>query len=554
MQNLQKSSRRHFLQHTGVALLAGFAAPRIIQGMAVYERRMPSTTAARRSTAAAWLPDPLPDAELRALALVAIDAARERGAEFADIRIGVQRICDGTTAKLGFGYGIRARLGSAWAFEHGNVMSRDAIARSARAAVVGARIAADVNTTLGWHAPEVSTPAPVVTGAWSTPVEIDPFSVPLDEYQVVANRVDEAVREYGFFRGAQSQLIWTHELRVLASTEGTVVTQSFTRGGPKTNVQASLWHNQEIWVPITMPGGQSGGFELAVRPDWEQRVLQQVEELSRWRELPTKRFDDVGRFPLVLDGRAFSALIGQTLNFALDGDRVMGREADASGLSFLRPLAPASVPSSGELSPLLTITSDRAMPSSTAVRWDDDGVVATPSTLVERGAVTDFHTTRDSAPWLAPWYQQRRRTTTLPGRSMAPTPASLPLANGGHLHVASSTSRITEADLYREMTHGFFIKGAEVTPSTNLSAGMLRPLIAAEIVQGKPVALIEDLWMSFTTLAMLKTGLAALGDATTQGTDLGTTSKGMPWQEMSNPITAPAALCKQIDVIQLPKS
>jgi hypothetical protein len=56
--------------------------------------------------------------------------------------------------------------------------------------------------------------------------------------------------------------------------------------------------------------------------------------------------------------------------------------------------------------------------------------------------------------------------------------------------------------------------------------------------------------MSFVTNAVLKTGLAALGDASTLGTAMASTPKGMPWQQMVHPVTAPAAHCKEVDILR----
>jgi len=531
------------------------AAPRIVRGMARYDFDVPASPVARRRPATAWMPD-LPAAEeLRGLALVAVDAARTFGAEFADVRIGVQRACDGTTSRLEFGYGIRARTGTAWAFEHGNVMSRDAMVRSARAAAAGATVAGRVNATLGWTAPEGFAHVPAATGTWDCPVDIDPFSVPLNEFDAFVARAEAAVRTTApFFWWAQAQASWTEETRVVASTEGTLITQTFTRGGPNFHVESSLWGQQGIEIPITPEGGQSGGFELVLRPEWERIVFERLEPLAVLRELPSKSFNDVGRFPVVLDGEAFASLVSHTLNFALDGDRVMGTESDASGAGFVRPFEMPTNTAAYDLAPALTIMSDRATPSSVAAQWDDEGVATSSTTLIDRGRVTDFHVTRESAPWLSPWYQRRQRTPRLAGRTTAPTAASLPMANGGQLGVTPATSRTSIADLSRDMTHGFWVVGAKVNPSSNLSTGMLRPRFAVEIRRGVPVALIHDMWMSFSTLAILKSGLVMLGDASTLHTQMGEMEKGIPWQTMRNPTTAPAALCKQIDVIQLPKA
>jgi len=94
------STRRQFLS-SGAAALAGLGvSTRMASGMATTSRVIPNTAAARRTTHGAWLPEAPDAAVFRALALVAMDAATQAGAEFADIRIGVQRECSGASARI----------------------------------------------------------------------------------------------------------------------------------------------------------------------------------------------------------------------------------------------------------------------------------------------------------------------------------------------------------------------------------------------------------------------------------------------------------------------
>jgi len=80
---------------------------------------------------------------------------------------------------------------------------------------------------------------------------------------------------------------------------------------------------------------------------------------------------------------------------------------------------------------------------------------------------------------------------------------------------------------------------------------MIGSSFVAEIVHGKPVARIYNLNLAFITNAVLKTGLAALGDASTVATNIVSTQKGMPWQTGSNPVSAPAAYCKEVDILRM---
>jgi len=124
------------------------------------------------------------------------------------------------------------------------------------------------------------------------------------------------------------------------------------------------------------------------------------------------------------------------------------------------------------------------------------------------------------------------------------------MCSGGDVQVAPATTRASADDLIRGMTHGFFMKGATTRSAIGLTAGLVTSDLLMEVVNGKPVARLGNIQIAFSTGALLTAGLTALGDMTTVGTSIATASKGIPWQEMSHPVTAPAAHCKDVDVLQ----
>lgn len=550
-----ETTRRQFLTRGVVAMASMSARARLasgmVGGMAETRNLIPGSAAARRSNHNDWLPDAPPDDLFRALALVAMDAARQAGADFADIRIGVQRECNGSYARMALGYGIRARVNGTWSFEHGTVLTNDAVVMSVKAAVIGARTASSVNARLGRPATAPFAAVPIVTGKWDVPVQIDPFAVPIDDFFRAQETFSEPVKRLGHVQ-SNGWLQWTNETRVFASTEGSLVTQTFTRGGPRINLHAWLPDTDDpIGIEVTRPDGESAGFEILLRTNFSDRIVAAAEELIRWREIPLKRFDDVGRFPMVFDGAAFAALVGQTLNFALDGDRVSGNEADASGRSFLQPFSAHPSQQPPEFSPLLTVSTNRSLPSSTAVQWDDDGVAPTPFTLVDKGTVVDFHTTRDTAPLFESWYRQRNHPYRLHGGCVAPTPASVPMCSGGDLSVAARGTATSPLDLAHDMSHGFLVMGAYVQAAPGLTTGLIDSPLIVEIRNGKPVNRVYNLRLAFITNVVLKNGLTALGNASTMGTAIASARKGMPWQDMRHPVSAPAASCKDVDILRM---
>jgi predicted Zn-dependent protease len=122
---------------------------------------------------------------------------------------------------------------------------------------------------------------------------------------------------------------------------------------------------------------------------------------------------------------------------------------------------------------------------------------------------------------------------------------------GGDVHVAPGSGTASVDDLLRAMGRGFLIIGGTAQASPALSGGFLRAPLVVEVQQGKPVRRLRNMRFAFTTKGALGQGLVALGDARTSGAAMAVTRKGMPWQTMAHPVTAPAAFCKAMDVLRM---
>jgi hypothetical protein len=99
------------------------------------------------------------------------------------------------------------------------------------------------------------------------------------------------------------------------------------------------------------------------------------------------------------------------------------------------------------------------------------------------------------------------------------------------------------------MRHGFLLRSGDADASPNLSLASFRSSTALEIRNGKPVHRVPNLWLSLASKTIFNAQLTALGDATTLDTQMAFTQKGMPWERLSQPVTTPAAQCKDVDVV-----
>lgn len=493
------------------------------------------------------LPEWVGDVSLRRLATEAIDAARAAGAHYADVRLAHWQRLDvpGWNAELRHvtTFGIRASVHGAWAFVHGVLPTTETVARAAMQAAARASRYARV-----LRQPADLAPAPVVTGNWATPIVIDPFTVPIDE-QIAAQQAFSRVTSSMHGADAGWQVAWTRELRVFASTEGSLVTQRVYRTF-NVSAEANVGFGG-ISIEPSRLSTDTPGYEAINGLGVQERVLSAEAEALQLTRIPVRTLD-MGRYPAVCDGAALGAIFGMTLGPALELDRVLGTEIGASGSSLLAPAE--HVLGAPLFSPLLNITSGRNDSPFTSIGWDDEGVVPTEFSVIERGSVVDYLTSRNTAPALSAWYSRQGRAVQSHGCAVAPTAGDPVTVRPRQLRVAAGTERCSLKDLCKDISHGVLIRGA---PAVDVDFGGVTGFLPApalqlfEIRRGQIVARIRgSTAVRFKTRSLLQ-GLIALGDVnTTQSHEQCREMKGIPWTSSSWGVEAPAGLLKEIDVVQ----
>ncbi|HYU78774.1 MAG TPA: TldD/PmbA family protein [Vicinamibacterales bacterium] len=334
------------------------------------------------------------------LAMEALNAAKAAGASYADVRIGRYRrqsintrehqvtgVSDGES----YGIGIRTLVGGAWGFAATATMTSAGVQQAAQQAARLSRAAKTVQ-----RRPVELAPVAAVKGTWRTPVTRDPIDVPIEEKVALLLAANEAALKVPKIRFATSGLQLLREEKTLATTDGTLVTQTFVRVGPGFTATA-----------IGDGDFQSYTEELAPRGSgWEYiESLDMPGNGERWGSLAaeklTARSVDVGRYDLILHPTNLWLTIHESIGHPTELDRAMGYEANFAGTSFVAP--PDKV--LGKLrygSPIMNIQADRTQPNSLSrTMWDDEGVPAERWLLVEKGIFKDYQTTREQAAWIA---------------------------------------------------------------------------------------------------------------------------------------------------------
>lgn len=335
-----------------------------------------------------------------------LDSAKAGGASYADIRK-VKKQAEDLATKDGVveaiassedeGYGIRVIVDGAWGFAGSNDFSRKAQERTLARAIAIAKassLAKKYNVRL-------ADCELVPDGHYETPMQEDPFSVPLSEKIDLLLAADKAIRVSDKIRVSQASLNAIREDKIFASTEGSYITQMIMNVGAGVEATAVTETDVQNRTFPKYAGGQfqTGGFELIRKMELIEnapRIGQEAVELLSAEQCPS------GIFDVILDSRQISLQIHESAGHATELDRVLGYEASFAGTSFL------TVDKLGNFqygSPQVTIVADATNPTGCGTfGWDDEGVRAQRTVLIDKGRLVDFISNRETAPLIGRQY------------------------------------------------------------------------------------------------------------------------------------------------------
>jgi TldD protein len=503
---------------------------------------------------------PLDDPRLKALAFRGVEAARTAGASYADARLTYTRTRQfslgtrGPSAELeALTVGVRALVNGYWGFASGPVWSPDELARLGREAVHQAKVNA-----LGGRREVELAPAPAIAdGHWTMPVARDPFEVSPFEINDFMQSV-AVVWTPAHLQGvsfSQWTVSFQRQDKAFASSAGSYYTQRTYLTSSATGINLN-WKEQQKkgGTALDCLGPAGLGFEyltadrIPLVRDYPltEAIRRAIEELKENLLLPVKPVE-VGRYDAVFDAASMATLVDMTLGRATQLDRALGYEANAGGTSYLNdPLAMAG--SYQAAAPLVSITADRTERGCAAtVQWDDDGVAPDAFPLVKAGTLVDFQTTRESAPWLAPYYARTKQSVHSHGCAMAPEAVDAPLAGAPNLTLQPG-ARVQDFDaLVADVGDGIAIKRAGIDIDFQAVTGFGLGTVY-EVKRGKRTALISPSGFLFRAPELWK-GVLALGGAAAARRYGKQAAKGEPPRSTAYSVTAVPATIKQLTLI-----
>lgn len=333
------------------------------------------------------------------LANVALDVARDRGAQYADIRISrtlnqfvntrenrVENVTDTET----YGFGVRVLVDGAWGFAASSNVQKAEIARVAERAVSIAKANRAIQRNRISLVPVEKYP----NAEYATPVVRDPFAVPLSEkvdYLLKVNAEAAKVKGPGPLF-VSSRMFFVKEIKSFASTEGSYIDQTLIRSWPTFTVTSinSQTGRFEQRSSLGTPIGK--GYEVVGEYDLIGEAPRAAEQAIQKH---TAKSVEPGKKDLVLHPTNLWLTIHESIGHPTELDRVLGYEANYAGTSF------ATREKLGKFqygSKFINIKGDKIQRNGLATcGWDDDGVKTKEWDIIYDGVLVSYQTVRDNA-------------------------------------------------------------------------------------------------------------------------------------------------------------
>jgi len=297
-------------------------------------------------------------------------------------------LVDAADAAENEGIGVRVLVGGAWGF----AATRDITSAGAEAALRRALAVAAAQPAAG--ARPLAPVAPQ-TGHWEGACEVDPFALALEERLAHLFAAVAAMRGDPRVVRAEASAAMRRTSKALATSDGTAVTQVLTECGA--GIAATAVGDGELQVR-TYPCSHGGTVAAA---GWEQVVgLDLAAHAPRVAaeaiELLTAPVVPEGRSTLVLHGEQLALQLHESIGHALELDRMLLGEASYAGTSWVT--AADIAPGLRYGSEQLDVTADATLPGGLgSFGWDDEGVPATRTPLIEAGMLRATLSDRQSA-------------------------------------------------------------------------------------------------------------------------------------------------------------
>ncbi|MCC4608612.1 TldD protein [Xanthomonas arboricola] len=422
-----------------------------------------------KAIAAEQLLTPFDVGRKKRLADAGLNAARQAGASYCDVRIGrylrqfvitredkVQNVVNTES----IGAGVRVIVGGAWGFAATNELTEQGVAKAAAQAAAIAKANAKVQGT-----PVQLAPTPGVGEvSWKTPIKKNAMEVPIKDKVDLLLGVNAAATAAGA-NFVNSMLFVVNEQKYFASTDGSYIDQDVHRIWAPMSVTAidkasgKFRTRDGLSAPMGLgyeylDGAASGKFvspngvvNYGLSYDMKEDAIAAAKQAQEKLKAPSVK---PGKYDLVLDPSHTWLTIHESVGHPLELDRVLGYEANFAGTSFatLDKLKAGFQYGSDKVH----ILADKTQPGSLgAVGYDDEGVKTKQWDLIRDGKLVDYQAIRDQAHILG--------KTASDGCCYADSWSSVQFQRMANVSLAAGKTPLSVSDLIKNVENGIYIIG-----------------------------------------------------------------------------------------------
>ncbi|GAB3957747.1 TldD/PmbA family protein [Spirosoma harenae] len=403
------------------------------------------------------------------LADAALNAAKSKGATYADVRIGrylnqyimtredkVQNIINTES----FGVGVRVIANGCWGFAAiGETQSEEDVARTAEKAVAFAKAHSRLQKKPVQLAPQKG----FGEVSWKTKVTKNSFEVPVKEKVDLLLTANGTAMQNGA-NFINNTLFMINEQKYFASTDGSYIDQDVHRIWPNFTVTAVdkasgiMATRDSLSAPMgrsydylqTNPSDKLAGVTTLYKQGYD--ILEDAAAAAKQARLKLKaKSVEAGKYDLVLDPTNTYLTIHESVGHATELDRVLGYEANFAGTSFAT-LDKWQSKKFNYGSPVVNFFADKVQPGSLGdVGWDDEGVKTKKWDIIKDGILVSYQAIRDQAHIIGEQESQ--------GCCYADSWSTVQFQRMANVSLAPGKEPLTVEEMIKDVKKGIYIIG-----------------------------------------------------------------------------------------------
>jgi len=320
----------------------------------------------------------------------AMQHAENLGASFADIRLKDIRMENvrvetgevvAASTERSQGFGIRVYVDGAMGFAASNELDK------MNETVQTAFNIAKASQALLTEKAQLDRKQPA-EAHYATPMEQDPFDVPLTDKLALMMQCDQNMRASAGVNRTYVNFAFRKDDVIYADTDGSYIDQNFCQCEASLGAVAfSEFDMQQRSYINVFRAGYESILGLAL-PNRATTIGREAVDLLTAPECPS------GEFDVILTPRQMFLQIHESVGHPTELDRVLGSEAAFAGRSFIEPANLSAKPLTYG-SEHVTIVADATCPRGLGTfAYDDEGVPAQNINLIDKGKFVAFQTSR----------------------------------------------------------------------------------------------------------------------------------------------------------------